>query len=318
MKTINRNNREYLEIESFEKYELTNCIAYEMAIRNKKYFKEIIRFLNEKINEYESLIKNCKNENAKQSFTRLFANSIKSELCKIGIFNCSISDFLKLNIYKFNTTLQYICKHENKILGVIGNKDVNINENIFSTNLYDEGCDFNGAIYTEINFKRPKLIFDKSKYVETELNLSLPLDELLKLIEKLKEKRNLIYSSIEKIIKELDLNLITFKNMTSIEWADCFYIYDYFNKSKDLATDKYSDIIENLTAYHGYKVEKNKSEIKKGFAKTKIISYDAVNCLKDTCYKDKTIKNYCSKAKIKQRLSLMNELIKKEAFKNLI
>jgi hypothetical protein len=33
----------YKEIEEFQDYELTNCVAYEMAIRNKEFEKNYLR-----------------------------------------------------------------------------------------------------------------------------------------------------------------------------------------------------------------------------------------------------------------------------------
>lgn len=50
MKKIKRNDDVYLEIESFADYELTQCIAYEMAIRNYQNLFAI----NEVINYYET------------------------------------------------------------------------------------------------------------------------------------------------------------------------------------------------------------------------------------------------------------------------
>lgn len=38
---INRNDKQYLEIESFEDYEFTSCMAYEMAIRNNRVIELI-------------------------------------------------------------------------------------------------------------------------------------------------------------------------------------------------------------------------------------------------------------------------------------
>ena len=48
----NRNDRNYKKIESFEEYELTNCIAYEMAIRNE----EVIKLINEKLMLFDEFI----------------------------------------------------------------------------------------------------------------------------------------------------------------------------------------------------------------------------------------------------------------------
>lgn len=44
MKKIKRNELQYLEIENFKKYELSNNIAFEMAIRNDKILEDFINF----------------------------------------------------------------------------------------------------------------------------------------------------------------------------------------------------------------------------------------------------------------------------------
>jgi len=45
-----RSDAIYQEIESFEEYELTQCVAYEMAVRNKnnlKAIEEVVEFYNQ-------------------------------------------------------------------------------------------------------------------------------------------------------------------------------------------------------------------------------------------------------------------------------
>lgn len=39
MEMPKRSDPQYIEIENFKDYELTNCIAYEMAIRNPEFIK---------------------------------------------------------------------------------------------------------------------------------------------------------------------------------------------------------------------------------------------------------------------------------------
>ncbi len=39
--TLKRNDKQYIEIEQFADYELTQCVAYELAIRNPKYKKQV-------------------------------------------------------------------------------------------------------------------------------------------------------------------------------------------------------------------------------------------------------------------------------------
>ena len=49
MKLPNRNDKVYKEIERFKDYELTNCIVYEMAIRNE-YVKELMFLYQKELN----------------------------------------------------------------------------------------------------------------------------------------------------------------------------------------------------------------------------------------------------------------------------
>ena len=51
-----RDDSNYKEIEEFQDYELTNCIAYEMAIRNtelKKLLKKIVQYPLYEFSPYE-------------------------------------------------------------------------------------------------------------------------------------------------------------------------------------------------------------------------------------------------------------------------
>ena len=52
----------YKEIESFEDYEYTNCIAYEMAIRNDEVRKKIINFKSFKYKSFEDALDELKNK----------------------------------------------------------------------------------------------------------------------------------------------------------------------------------------------------------------------------------------------------------------
>ena len=56
MINLNRSDKQYTDIEKFKKYELTYCIAYEMAIRNDEVINSVKSFVNNYI-DYDRFLK---------------------------------------------------------------------------------------------------------------------------------------------------------------------------------------------------------------------------------------------------------------------
>ncbi len=176
-------------------------------------------------------------------------------------------------------------------------------------------------------FRIKRLVVPKKKdrTINLNINLSLPKNEIISYISKIKDEydndNSIIKSYIDLLSENLNLEHINIKNMTSKGWADMFYMYDFFNISKDPITDKYNDLIENLTVYNGYKIEKPKKEQKKGEPKSKIVSYSAYKNLisqNPKFYDNKTVKKFYSLSTIKSSLKLMKSLIDDMNYKNLI
>ena len=222
MSKLKRSDRIYKEIESFEDYELTNCIAYEMAIRND----EIIKFL-----------KKRRQLEKKTKFT-------EDELL-------NLIDDKKLISYGFRyPNLFYLMKRYNKnkvffnryeILGQQITRYINGEQKLY-TNYSKKEQLRDVEVILEANFKRPKLIFENAKKAKVELNLSLPKNELIAYISKIKDdfdKDNSIVKTPLELLGEefkkadtlvcndkgkcFDSRAILTKQQ---KMADMFYIYD--------------------------------------------------------------------------------------------
>ena len=226
MSKLKRSDRIYKEIESFEDYELTNCIAYEMAIRNDE--------IKENINKWKQIDEGL----------------IGGKTNIIG----DMEDFLydkKLMSYGFNfLNLHYFNKKHDKnkffsnryeMFGLSITYNENGEQKIFDDYTKKEQLMFAETIL-KAQFKRPLLILEDAKKAKVELNLSLPKNELIAYISKIKDE----YDKDNSIIKTpLELLGEEFKEADTLvcndkgkcfdsrailtkqqKMADMFYIYD--------------------------------------------------------------------------------------------
>lgn len=160
------------------------------------------------------------------------------------------------------------------------------------------------------------------------LNFSKPLEEnleYLKAIYKYIElaDKKIIKTPLEYIGQALDIDTIDFKNMSASEWADCFFIYDFYNLPH---TDVNSTILDRLQEifnyYHGVKIEKSSEENRKdknkgNNSKLKVIPYQEYLLKKTTNPKIK-YKPFYSSTTIRERYKLMKQLIEEEKYKVLL
>jgi len=160
------------------------------------------------------------------------------------------------------------------------------------------------------------------------LNFSKPLEEnleYLKAIYKYIElaDKKIIKTPLEYIGQVLDIDTINFKNMSTREWADCFFIYDFYNLPH---TDVNSIILDRLQEifnyYHGVKIEKSSEEKRKDKnkgdnSKFKVIPYQEYLRKKTTNQKIK-YKSFYSITTIRERYRLMETLIEDEKYKLLL
>lgn len=174
-------------------------------------------------------------------------------------------------------------------------------------------------------FSRPRLqsLNKSSKIVSLDMiNLSLPEKELCEYIKHLKTeftKNHSIIKTPYDIINNKYYIKEDANNFTAIDWADSLFIYDYFKLSSFSINETARYIQEIFNEYYGVKIDKLKSEIKKGEAKTKLISYSFYITNKEKFLnKNRRMKEYYSISTIKSRYKLMQQLIENCGYKGLI
>jgi len=240
----NRNDKIYKEIESFEDYELINCIAYEMMIRNSKVQKLIEDFSKCKVlNSVDFL--NIEKELKEKYFFPFSSRSIYDE---DDNFEYSVLDglyydypFIGENIksnYHYNRqgrSLEYSEFSSNIRIGRNTGKPFNVTQNE------------NYRKSTQ-NFKRPIIEpikkFDNT--IDLKLNLNQSKNELIAYISKIKneyDKNNSIFKRPLEILNSKRFKTTTNpkaqKKPKSQVYADWFYIYDYWKYKKSKSeTDK--------------------------------------------------------------------------------
>ncbi|MCX6077478.1 MAG: hypothetical protein NTW78_11435 [Campylobacterales bacterium] len=94
-----------------------------------------------------------------------------------------------------------------------------------------------------------------------QFNLNLPKEELLSYLKKIKDNydndNSILKSPLELLGEELGIESENIKNMKPMEWADTFYIYDYFKSNKnDNPTRKKDHIQESLNNYYMISIDK--------------------------------------------------------------
>jgi hypothetical protein len=197
-----------------------------------------------------------------------------------------------------------------------------------------EGFDVNIIVP---NFKKPMRIFNQTQVA---LNLSLPIEQIKDFIEVIKNHYDQENSSIQNIKQLLGLEFDEdYKELVSMkqkEWADCFFIYDFFNASSDKnISTKEQKLQEILTKHHGVKVLKkgeNKNEYetvsyqtyldmirisdnKDEFQIYRLANKDDQDAEKKDKYVKKEYQAYLSKKTIGKRLKLMEALIDNAKYK---
>ena len=187
----------YKEIEEFEDYEYSNCIAYEMCTRNKEVKKilksitnkrdEIIEFF-EDYEEYNlEVVSNECNELIKYGINNkvilgIFSNILNKESnIKIGKSVISIEYENDLILDRKKDYL-YVDPYDDGIVGVLENGDEEI--------IPYKQMNLDYIPLIKKSYSRPTLKIDKSKIFKVELNLSLPKEELLDYVSKIKDDFN--------------------------------------------------------------------------------------------------------------------------------
>lgn len=240
---INRSDKVYLEIENFEDYELTNCIAYEMAIRND----EVIHLSN-MIMQHDEV-----NPNVELMCQKLEELYLLEKNCQVYLL------FQKQPPLKH--MIKGYIKHAPKIENLLNYENID-GEIIFN---YKKETSFNEKKFPY--FKRPKLKSPSyiQQNINLKINLALPKEELIAYISKIKESYEIDRYTIKIPIELLREDLEKADNEISItrpkgrqehinirkhinkqeKYADMFFIYDAYKKSM-----KQKDIIQSINDYY--------------------------------------------------------------------
>jgi len=149
-----------------------------------------------------------------------------------------------------------------------------------------------------------------------QINLNLPKDELISYLKKIKDNydndNSILKSPMELFGEEVGIDSEHMKIMNSIEWADTFYIYDYFkNNIDENITDKKNGIKINLTMYHPTIANASHEEPELDSKSIKSFNNRFSNRKKPKEY-------YIEIDTIGSRYQLMEMLIEQEKYKSLI
>ena len=284
---ISRSDDNYREIEEFEEHEITNCIAYEMAIRNSSYLKELLErveeintnFLKYINNEYTSdlieyAIKQIPDD--KELRDKLILESFISELMllirDLGINEDVTYELFKIDQIQQYEIIQYAKKTYDKEKINKGADEVNVTVKdayrISQMGAFNDDETFPYKNEISPNFKRPFLKFVSGKHAEVMLNFALPLNELMSYIKIIKDD----FTNDIEIIKTRDelsgINSLISGDTKALKkpkgaiYADYFFCYDYFTKAKDsnpsLGNEEIYEFIDNeLNDYHNHEIGAN-------------------------------------------------------------
>ena len=261
---INRQDDIYKEIEKFEDYELTNNIAYEMAIRNEKVkgiitsLKEVSNICDIALNDIKAIDIDKKNEIGKLSHLDIIITmleELEATLKKEYFITVNYSALKK------NDKLILIEKYSKQDQTKSSDKKGKISLKFRGGLILEQGISENKSEFhtstIKPRFKRD--YFTQGKVVNVQLNLSLPKSELLGYISYLKDltdAENLVNIPIE-LLGDLLEDYTTQKNypkkQTSQKMADMFFIYDYvkdrlnfIEEANSIANTEYNESLSIL------------------------------------------------------------------------
>ena len=255
IKLPKRSDSIYKEIEEFEDYEYSNCIAYEMCIRNKEVKKilksitnkrdEIIEFF-EDYEEYNlEVVSNECNELIKYGINNkvilgIFSNILNKESnIKIGKSSIDVEYENDLILDRKKDFL-YVDLIDDGIVGVLENGDEEI--------IPYKQMNLDYIPLIKKSYSRPTLKIDKSKIFKVEINLNLPKKELIAYISKIKDdynKNNFIVKTPLELLGEdtTKSNSIDKNKINKGLIAKKFFVYDYVSIRLEQIEDSNQDYI---------------------------------------------------------------------------
>jgi hypothetical protein len=246
----------YGEIERFEDYEYTNCIAYEMAIRND----EVKTLLLNGRDKSKDLINYLRNDFLICSSEKDLRNDFLICSSEVDIYNW----FKSKKIDNENYKSFFLKKTKEKNFGRVSDYSVETGEGFYveySTHLLSGNKTRKNQSISK-NYSRPEMKQNYRTNFQFDLNLALPKDELIAYITKIKDEydkdNSIIKSPLELIGEDLDSadeNMLIHKGTGKYNKhrvADMFFIYDGMKKGM-----KRAQIINEINYYYYDKDNKN-------------------------------------------------------------
>ena len=323
-----RDDEVYHIISSYEPYELTHCISYEMAIRNqdvKSLLKSIqnLTILSKKLFEYYTIYNDAEIEDnpyfdlqniVEKALQLLSQHEIKHDInIKFHNFKLFETHSAVMQIVtQLIMTLEeeYYMIYDQKEIMPDGMEDIFKEPNHYESdrelnqymdkaiedsirNAYDvssrykdnftfkDGYAVYQASYEDSkeydinkifpNFKRPMKEFNQTQVA---FNMSLPKDEIIAYIEKIKDdydSKNTSYKTLNQLLYGDDTRTEDKLDHKQKErYADDFFIYDYYTKSDENHEKKLELIQKKLSQYHGMKIERGRNDYE-------LVNYDEAN-----------------------------------------
>lgn len=275
----------YKEIEEIEDYELTNCIAYEMAIRNKEAARKLSILKRIETLKYKIIEKiRARTNNYYSSYKKypiIFKDIIEevliSRLKKEFGINYNYSE-IEENPVGFKV-VQYTQLYSEAMMSELISLDKRFRHKTKANFITKQGYiieqiyNRKREIKSEIssNFKR-KLTLKNELNIKIDLPLNIPKEELIAYISKIKDDfdkdNSIIKTPLELLGETLEksYNKKTPKKPKAFVYADWFYIYDYWKYEKIQGkTDK--DIfvaleVENNVPYKEDMIRKIRDKMK--------------------------------------------------------
>lgn len=200
-------------------------------------------------------------------------------------------------------------------------------ENIYHKSEEPEKFEINTIIQT---FKR-RMYEPRTSLLA--LNFSKSLEENIAYLKAIykhfdNNDKKIIKTPLEYLGNELKIDTINYKNMSASEWADCFFIYDFYNllhidcnyNSDSIIWDRLKEIFNK---YHGVKIKKYPEEKRKDKNKGdnsiyKVVQLKTYNYIEDNNNKMTQYKPFYSNTTLRDRYKLIKTLIEDEKYKILL
>jgi len=317
-----RNDRIYKEIESFEDYELTRCIVYEMAIRSGEDFRYVDEYeewdfnqedhyllsdisllgyftLADKITEiYPTYIEDT-HKKAFDIFKKQYNPAHYSEEILKQMYSQAQNYYFNqiannltyfIDNFLMNTNKEFI-----PITVPTLSEDVTIDKNYLIDIIKQTNKPQHIPI---IRYNRPEVTSNLSKVISLNINMALPLNELIAQITKIKKEfegnQQKIKTTVEllgKKFQEVQSTKGYPKKPKAEKYADMFFIYDYvtarhkeIKKYNALRREEYEAELLAIKNNTDLSTKEKREQTKQALKHYKEMKSDAT--LKDICHED--------------------------------